>query len=113
MGSLVRQTIAIVALAFIPALGHAIYERHRITWNEDAVAPDEITLEQANEWGESVLWIDARPDEQFAQQHIPRALSLNEDRWNELLPQTLTAWSPERRTVVYCSSQSCGLSHEV
>jgi rhodanese-related sulfurtransferase len=25
----------------------------------------------------------------------------------------LAAWSPENRTVVYCSSQSCAASHEV
>jgi rhodanese-related sulfurtransferase len=113
MGSFVRQTIALLALAFIPAIGHAVLERHHITWDEGTLLPDEVTLEQANAWGDSVLWVDARPDEQFAKQHVDGAISLNEDRWNELLPTMLTAWSPEKHTVVYCSSQSCALSHQV
>jgi len=107
------QTIALLAFAFVPAIGHAIYERQRIHWDEAQLTENEVTLQQANEWGESTLWIDARPDEQFEKQHIPGAISLNEDRWNELLPQTMTAWSPEKRLVVYCSSQSCALSREV
>ncbi len=113
MGSLVRQTFAILALAFIPAIGQALYERNRISWNEDAIAPDEATLEQVREWGEAVLWVDARPDEQFEKQHIPGAIPLNEDRWNELLPGVLGVWSPAKKTVVYCSTQSCALSHQV
>src|SRR5947209_2615965 len=107
------QTIALLAFAFVPAIGHAIYERQRIHWDEAQLTENEVTLQQANEWGESTLWIDARSDEQFEKQHIPGAISLNEDRWNELLPQTMTAWSPEKRLVVYCSSQSCALSREV
>ena len=31
----------------------------------------------------------------------------------ELLPQMLATWSPEKRVVVYCSSESCGSSREV
>ncbi len=59
------------------------------------------------------MWVDARPDAQFAEQHIPSATLLNEDRWGELLPQMLNAWTPDKRVVVYCSSQSCAASHEV
>jgi rhodanese-related sulfurtransferase len=73
----------------------------------------EVTLQQAKGWGDATLWIDARPDDQYEKQHVPGAISLNEDRWNELLPQTLTAWSPEKHLVVYCSSQSCALSRIV
>jgi 3-mercaptopyruvate sulfurtransferase SseA len=38
---------------------------------------------------------------------------LNEDGWNELLPQFLEQWSPEKRVVVYCSAQSCNAAVEV
>jgi 3-mercaptopyruvate sulfurtransferase SseA len=38
---------------------------------------------------------------------------LNEDRWNELLPQFLATWSPEKKVVVYCSTQSCNLALDV
>lgn len=102
-----------VALAFFPAMGEAIYFRSAVSWQAPAVAQDEVTLDEARSWGDTVLWLDARPDAQFLQEHIPGALPLNEDRWNELLPQMLAAWSPEKRVVVYCSSQSCEASHEV
>jgi rhodanese-related sulfurtransferase len=30
-----------------------------------------------------------------------------------MLPRMLASWSPEKRVVVYCSSESCGASREV
>ena len=69
-------------------------------------------MDQARAWGENVIWVDARPDEEFARDHVPGALSLNEDRWNELLPHFLGAWSPGKKVVVYCSAESCDLARE-
>lgn len=103
----------LLGLAFLPAIGQALFLGERISWNEPARGEDEVELAQARSWGEAVLWVDARPDTQFDQEHIPGALLLNEDRWNELLPQMLALWSPEKRIVVYCSSQSCAASHQV
>ena len=57
--------------------------------------------------------MDARPDEECARDHVPGAVSLNEDHWNELLPQFLPKWSPEKTVVVYCSAQSCNAALEV
>jgi rhodanese-related sulfurtransferase len=108
-----RQGVALVVLALVPAIGQAVYYGKTAPWQAPAVTKDEVTLEQAREWGDSVLWLDARPDAQYEKQHVPGALSLNEDRWGELLPQMLNAWSPDKRVVVYCSSQSCAASHEV
>ncbi len=72
-----------------------------------------VTVAQARSWGDNAIWVDARPAEEFEQKHVPGAVLLNEDRWNELLPRMLTTWSPEKRVVVYCSSESCGASREV
>ncbi len=105
--------LALVGLAFLPAMGQAVYYRGAVSWHAPAVAKDEVTLEQTRDWGDTILWLDARPDAQFLEQHIPGALPLNEDRWGELLPQMLAVWSPDKRVVVYCSSQSCAASHEV
>lgn len=110
---LVRQALILLALAFVPGIGQAVYYRDRVSWNAPAVGKDEATLEQVQSWGDAVLWIDARPAAQFEREHIPNALLLNEDDWDELLPPMLAAWSPEKRIVVYCSSQSCAASHEV
>jgi len=43
-----------------------------------------VSVDQARAWGDSTIWIDARPDDEFARDHVPGAISLNEDRWNEL-----------------------------
>jgi len=77
------------------------------------VREGEVELAEVQSWGDTVLWVDARPDAQYEKQHIPQAVPLNEDRWNELLPPMLATWSPEKRIVIYCSSQSCAASHEV
>jgi rhodanese-related sulfurtransferase len=111
--SLVRQALILVALAFLPGIGQAIYFRDKVSWKLPVPASEMVTVVQARAWGENAIWIDARPDEEFARDHVPGALSLNEDRWNELLPQFLAVWSPEKKIVVYCSSQSCNASREV
>ena len=56
------------------------------------------------------MWVDARPENEFQEGHIPNAISLDEDHWNELLPQFLAQWSPEKKVVVYCSTKSCNLA---
>ncbi|HEV8419599.1 MAG TPA: hypothetical protein VGQ43_12750, partial [Candidatus Udaeobacter sp.] len=83
--SLVAQAVILAALALLPAAGEAIYFRDKISWRS-AIAPSEmVSVEQAREWNGSAIWVDARPDDDFAKDHVPDAISLNEDRWNELL----------------------------
>ena len=111
--SLVRQALILVALAFLPGIGQAIYFRDKVSWQSPIPASEMVTVAQARAWGANAIWVDARPDVEFEREHVPGAVPLNEDRWNELLPQFLAAWSPEKRVVVYCSSQSCNASREV
>lgn len=111
--SLVRQVLILAALALAPGVGEAVYFRHRISWQSAIPASELVTADRAQTWGGSVIWVDARPDEEFARDHVPGAFSLNEDRWNELLPQFLAMWSPGKKVVVYCSSLSCNASREV
>jgi len=111
--SLVRQAVILAALALLPAAGGAIYFRGKISWHSAIPPSESVSVEQARGWGENVIWVDARPDDEFARDHVPAALSLNEDRWNELLPQFLTEWAPGKKIVVYCSSVSCNASREV
>ena len=92
--SLLGQAVILAALALLPAAGEAIYFRDKISWHS-AIAPSEsVTVEQARAWGHDAIWVDARPDNEFASDHVPGAISLNEDRWNELLPQFLALWAP-------------------
>jgi rhodanese-related sulfurtransferase len=61
----------------------------------------------------STLIVDARTSADYQNGHIPDALSLNLERWDDSFVDFLTAWSPERSVVVYCGGQACGLSKEV
>src|SRR2546425_9466376 len=104
--SLVRQALVLAALALLPGIGQAIYFRDKVSWRSPIPASEMVTVAQARAWGNGTVWVDARPDEEFQRDHVPGAISLNEDRWNDLLPQFLTRWSPEKKVVVYCSAQS-------
>jgi len=109
----VRQALILVALAFLPGIGQAIYFRDKVSWQSPVPASEMVTVAQARAWGGKAIWVDARPDAEFEQDHVSGAVPLNEDRWNELLPRFLATWSPEKRVIVYCSSQSCNASREV
>ncbi|MGH7983291.1 MAG: rhodanese-like domain-containing protein [Candidatus Udaeobacter sp.] len=108
-----RQALILAAFALLPGVGQAIYFRDKISWQSPIPRSELVSVAQARAWGENVIWVDARPDQDFARDHVPGALSLNEDRWNELLPQFLAGWSPGKRVVVYCSAESCDLAREV
>jgi rhodanese-related sulfurtransferase len=109
----VRDGLLLIALACVPAIGQAVYFRDRISWQSPIPVSESVTVDQARGWGDGAIWIDARPDDEFAHEHVPSAVSLNEDRWNELLPQFLPRWSPDKKVVVYCSAQSCNAAREV
>ena len=111
--SLTRQAIMLAVLALLPAAGEAIYFRDKISWRSPIPPSELVNVDQARAWGQNAVWVDARPDEEFVHDHVPGALSLNEDRWNELLPEFLATWSPGKKVIVYCSSLSCNASREV
>jgi rhodanese-related sulfurtransferase len=111
--SLVRQALILAAFALVPGFVEAIYFRDKISWQSPVPASEMVTAAQARAWGDNAIWVDARPDAEFANDHVPGAVSLNEDGWNELLPHVLAVWSPEKKVVVYCSSLSCNASREV
>jgi rhodanese-related sulfurtransferase len=110
---LLRQVLFLAGLAFLPAIGQALYYRSDPAWQGAPVDSGQVTLTQAKNWGDTVLWIDARPEAEFARAHVPGAMQLNEDNWDGLLREVLTAWTPERKLVVYCSRQTCNASHTV
>jgi rhodanese-related sulfurtransferase len=111
--SLLGQAVILAAIALAPAVGEAIYFRDKISWRSAIPPSESVTVDRARAWGDNAIWVDARPDEEFASNHVPGALSVNEDRWNESVPQFLATWSPGKKVVVYCSSLSCNASREV
>jgi rhodanese-related sulfurtransferase len=108
MSLAIRQCLTILLLAVIPAIGTGVWHPKRPSWQSD-----EVTVAVARSWGASALWVDARADADFENGHIPGALPLNEERWDDLLPGVVDAWDPGRKIVVYCSSLSCQTSRDV
>ena len=72
-----------------------------------------MPLSEIAEWKDRVLWVDARSSVDFSGDHIPGAVRLTEDDWNELLPELLKSWEPNCAVVVYCNSRKCHTSEEV
>jgi rhodanese-related sulfurtransferase len=111
---LLRQSAVLLALALLPAVVEGLYLRDKIPWSSRVAESDFVDVNTARAWGANVTWIDARPGDEFERDHIPGAVSLNEDRWGEGLAQFLgTQWSPEKKIVVYCSAASCNLAEDV
>ncbi len=76
---------------------------------------DEATLERVKgEWQNRVIWLDARPEEQFRQEHIPGARPLNEQQFDsqlvELFDLLQTAEVP---VILYCSGERCEAARRV
>jgi rhodanese-related sulfurtransferase len=109
----VREGLLLIAFAFLPAIAEGIYFRDKISWQSPIPPSELVTVDQARAWGDGAVWVDARPDEEFARDHVPGAFSVNEDHWNELLPQFLPNWSPGKKVIVYCSAESCNAARDV
>ena len=109
----IRQAIILIAIACLPAIGEGFYFRDKVSWESSIPSSELVTVDQAKAWGDGAIWVDARPDDEFARDHVPGAFSVNEDRWNELLAQFLPNSSPDKKVVVYCSAQSCNAARDV
>ena len=114
MNSLLRQSAVLLAVALLPALLEAFLLRDKIPWQSRVADSNFVEVATARVWGDNALWVDARPIEEFERDHVPGAISLNEDRWSDGLAEFLaTQWSPEKKIVVYCSAASCNLAEDV
>lgn len=108
----VRQVIAILLVALVPAVSAGFFHPKRPGWSKPA-AENEIDLPTAVQLGSKVLWVDARPRAEFENAHIPGAVLLNEDEWERLIDGFLDSWNRDSRVVIYCSSASCDASRGV
>jgi rhodanese-related sulfurtransferase len=112
--TLLRQSAALIVLALLPALVEAFYLRDKMPWQSRVAESDFVDVTTARSWGDNVLWVDARPADEFERDHVPGSVSLNEDRWGEGLSHFLAnQWSPEKKIIVYCSAASCNLAEDV
>lgn len=59
------------------------------------------------------LWLDARPAAEYAAGHVPGALRLTYESWEDDFAALAGAWDGRRVIVVYCGSASCQTSEGV
>ena len=111
MTGILRRMAFLMALAVVPAGISAALCWKRGSW--EAFRDHSVSLTEALGWHERVVWVDARSPADFQAAHIPKALLLNEDDWDGLLPKLLETWQPDSAIVVYCSSKKCHSSEEV
>jgi rhodanese-related sulfurtransferase len=111
MKKLLRQFVILMMIAAIPASASAWLQWERGKW--DAFRDYSVLISEILQWKEQVLWVDSRSAADFSVAHVPGAVRLTEDDWNELLPELLKTWEAERVVMVYCSSRKCHASEEV
>lgn len=107
------RLLTIVSAAALLAAGNFAFNPNRPAVEEEALQEGEIRLRDVAASRKSILWLDARSKSEFDKGHIPKALLLNEDHWDDLLPAVLEAWTPGSALVVYCGSEGCRASHRV
>jgi len=100
---LVASALSAVFAVFLQA-EHVYYSVQHFYINEltltDAIFP-------------KALLVDARSWDDYAKEHIPGALSLDQQDWDTGLVSFLEHWTPSRPVVIYCGGQACGLSKAV
>ena len=107
----IRQLLALFGIALIPAIvSGAIQLQFR---KPEPLGAGEVRAATVRQWGDAVLWVDARPRQRFEAGHIPGAVLLNEDEWDALVPEFLDQWEPEKTIVVYCDGGTCNASNAV
>ena len=113
----IRQSVLLLLLA-----SAAAWATH--TWHPRAPAlhlaheplgRDQISMELIEErWKGDVLWIDARPQEHYDAGHVPGAVLLNEQQFDEQLFGLLdTLQTNTKAIVIYCSAARCDASRQI
>jgi rhodanese-related sulfurtransferase len=113
----VRQALILFFIAVAAAFGtHAWHPRAPALYLvQEPLRDDEVSMQTIQEmWKGDVLWIDARVQEQFDAGHVPGALLLNEQKFEEQLVGYLdTLQTNNKPIVVYCSAAKCDASRHV
>lgn len=119
MKSALMQALVLVVLG--AAAGVASYRLHPeapalYLHLETRVADGELTLAQvrAMEQAGGVLWVDARVRSEYDKEHVPGAILLNEQEWEQLMFEAVETISRnDKPIVIYCDAQRCDASHRL
>lgn len=103
----------LILVALAPAALAVVFHPQLADRDRAGLEAGAVRLTEAASWSPAPLWVDARSAEDYAQEHIPDAILLNEANFDAGLAELLAAWQPGTRIVVYCGSLSCGASKAV
>ncbi len=106
--SIFGGTIFLTVVALVLGLGQLTLQG----FSPPKSDPFAISVADAEQMKDVILWIDARSDDSFLQAHIPGALSLNRQNWEKKSPLLFGAFQPGKTIVVYCSPD-CTESEEI
>jgi rhodanese-related sulfurtransferase len=121
-----RQIPALIALAVLMALIVNHWRPDGIPlvgdWSVEAritdAAGESLIIDPAQarrlfEEGNGVLFVDARPQSEYAQEHISGALSLPWQDADRYFGETAARLEGRKMIVTYCDGEDCDLSHEL
>jgi len=116
-----RQALAQACLLALLSVGAAIATHflhpQAPDWYLQSTPPaeDEISMEQVrSDFGDKVLWLDARPTQQYEAGHLPGAKQLNEQGFDEQLFELLELLqSNDKPVVIYCGGERCEASRKI
>ncbi|MEM9025653.1 MAG: rhodanese-like domain-containing protein [Verrucomicrobiota bacterium] len=101
----------VLASAVLGALNWTI-NPNRPPFSPETLQEGEIDLVGLGALGDPI-YLDARSLSEFEEAHIPGAMLLNEDDWDQRVLAFIDRWEPGQTIVVYCSSLACQASHAV
>ncbi len=117
---MVRSILQAVVLLVLAAAGAwATHQWHprapALYLVQEPLRNDEVSMPVIEErWKGDVLWIDARPQEQYDAGHVPGALLLNEQKFEEQLVTYLDVLQTNKKPIIlYCSAAKCEASRKV
>ena len=116
-----KQTIlqaSLIALlaGVVAAAGYQVHPRAPALYLMlEPLRSDEVGLKEINErWKGDVVWLDARPRDQFNLAHVPGARLLNEQDFdNQLLEMLDILQTTTKPVILYCGGQKCEASRHV
>lgn len=117
MFAAIRQATVILALAATAAWAtHAWHPRAPALYLvQEPLRNDEVSMQVIQErWQGDVLWIDARIQEQYDAEHVPGAVLLNEQHFDEQLFGLLDTLQTNKKPIIlYCNAAKCDASRKI
>jgi 3-mercaptopyruvate sulfurtransferase SseA len=113
----IRSTLILLALSLAAAAATHWLHPRAPAWHLSAepLSEAEVSIASiAQQWQNQVLWIDARSQERYNTAHIPGALLLNEQSFDQhLFDHIETLQNNSKPVVVYCDAQKCQASKAI